>query len=87
MPSHPFKFGLKKFLNYNRNHQLFGGRHKRSIQITHEIVHNIMPREINHLLSIFNRIDMLEDQLVKAPQEHSRQKRETVDHIGTVIQV
>lgn len=77
------------FGSNNRNNQLFGGRHKRSVQISHEMIHNIVPREIKQLLTISNRINMLET-LIHSPaanEQHSRHKRETVDHIATVIQV
>lgn len=76
---------------FYRNNQLFGGRHRRSIVINGgEHTHKEIPMEISRLLQLSGDIDAVEAKLFAAASldvQHSRRKRDTVDHIGTVIQV
>lgn len=76
---------------FYRNNQLFGGRHRRSIVTDGgEHTHTTMPMEISKLLQLSGDIEVVEAKLFAAASldvQHSRRKRETVDHIGTVIQV
>lgn len=75
------------FAYFRNNQNMHFGRHRRSVEIyENEIIHRIFPREISELLKISANLDLVEQHLTDEGTSR-RHKRETVDHIGTFIQV